>query len=207
VNAESRPTWQSLKLTGRERGNQPRTTRAHGVKSDIRPGSPSPNPSAHLVGDWEIHVSFLSLRAVRRRSAAAVSIALALSTAVACYPASRSGVSWPLLPQGVVSQGFGGGHSGLDIAGPYGAPVLAATEGRVTQAGPWYGYGNYICIQRAVSFKTCYAHLSNVSVRPGQSVFRGMVIGNEGSTGDSTGAHLMFEVYENGRAVNPFNYL
>jgi murein DD-endopeptidase MepM/ murein hydrolase activator NlpD len=111
------------------------------------------------------------------------------------------------VPQGIVSQGFGGGHSGLDIAGPYGAPVLAATEGRVTQAGRWYGYGNYICIQRSTVFKTCYAHLSTISVRQGQSVFRGMVIGNEGSTGESTGAHLMFEVYENGRAVNPFNYL
>jgi murein DD-endopeptidase MepM/ murein hydrolase activator NlpD len=151
-------------------------------------------------------MSFLSLRSVRRRSLAVLTTALVLSAA-GCYPASRSGVSWPLVPQGVVSQGFGGGHSGLDIAGPYGAPVVAATEGRVTQAGPSYGYGNYICIQRTASFRTCYAHLSTISVRPGQSVFRGMVIGNEGSTGESTGAHLMFEVYQNGRAVNPFNYL
>lgn len=149
----------------------------------------------------------LSRRPARGRSFAIAISTVALSAVAACYPVSGSGLSWPLIPRGIMTQGFSGGHFGIDLAAPYGAPVVAATAGRVTQAGPWYGYGNYICVQRDASFKTCYAHLATVRVRAGQSVSRGQVIGNEGSTGQSTGAHLMFEVYVNSRAVNPVGYL
>jgi murein DD-endopeptidase MepM/ murein hydrolase activator NlpD len=148
----------------------------------------------------------LSFRRARRRSVAVAASGVAISALAACYP-SGAGLSWPLVPRGILTQGFSGGHSGIDVAAAYGAPVVAATAGRVTQAGPWYGYGNYICVQRDASFKTCYAHLASIHVRPGQAVSRGQVIGNEGSTGQSTGAHLMFEVYVNGRAVNPLAYL
>jgi hypothetical protein len=89
-----------------------------------------------------------------------------------------------------------GGHSGLDITAPSGTPVGAATAGTVAavngNAGP--AYGNYVVVEHSGGVYTLYGHLSSVSVSVGQSVSAGQEVGKVGSTGNSSGPHLHFEV-------------
>jgi murein DD-endopeptidase MepM/ murein hydrolase activator NlpD len=94
-------------------------------------------------------------------------------------------------------------HSGLDFSAGYGAPIYAATDGRVTYAGRKGGYGKFVKLKHAGSLATGYAHMSRIAVRSGQRVRRGQIIGYVGSTGLSTGPHLHYELYRNGRAINP----
>ena len=132
--------------------------------------------------------------------------------------------AWPLPQSFVITSQFGyrtdpftgeiSYHSGTDIAAPYGTPVLAAAGGTVTVANatdPWGGsYGYYVKIQHDGTFDTLYAHCSSICVTPGQRVQQGEVIGYVGSTGNSTGNHLHFEVWENGQrrnAMNLFNHV
>lgn len=119
--------------------------------------------------------------------------------------------SWPVTgtitsPFGWRSNPFGGGpefHQGLDIAAPMGTTVTAAAGGTVIMA-QWYGgYGNYILIDHGAGFSTGYGHLSAMYVSSGQSVQRGQAIGAVGSTGQSTGPHLHFEVRIAGKPVDP----
>lgn len=98
-------------------------------------------------------------------------------------------------------------HAGIDIAAPEGTPIYAADSGTVRIAGPMGGYGNYTCIQHSSSMSTCYAHQSRIAVSTGQAVKQGQVIGAIGNTGNSTGAHLHFEVRINGNPVDPMGYL
>lgn len=100
-------------------------------------------------------------------------------------------------------------HSGLDIGAPFGTPVAAADIGIVTFVGfsCCYGYGNYVIITHGNGFSTLYGHLSAVDVSVNQPVQRGQQIGAEGSTGNSTGPHLHFEIRLNGAVQNPLNYL
>ncbi|GGK86250.1 hypothetical protein GCM10012284_20640 [Mangrovihabitans endophyticus] len=102
-------------------------------------------------------------------------------------------------------------HAGTDFAAPGGAPIRAAADGKVVQAGWNGGYGNYTCISHGTyhgqSFSTCYGHQSKISVYVGQRVRRGQVIGRVGSTGASTGYHLHFETRFSGVPRNPLNYL
>ena len=98
-------------------------------------------------------------------------------------------------------------HTGTDIAAPMGTAVTAAAAGTVAQAG-WNGsYGNCIIINHANGVQTWYAHLSRMNVSVGQQVDTSTVIGNVGSTGNSTGPHLHLEIRINGTPVNPQNYL
>ena len=119
--------------------------------------------------------------------------------------------SWPVTgtitsPFGWRSNPFGGSpefHQGLDIAAPSGTTVTAAAGGTVIMA-QWYGgYGNYILIDHGGGYSTGYGHLSAIYVSNGQSVSRGQAIGAVGSTGQSTGPHLHFEVRINGKPVDP----
>lgn len=97
-------------------------------------------------------------------------------------------------------------HDGMDFASPTGTPVYATGDGKVVEAG-WNGaYGNSIDISHGYSYKTRYAHLSEVAVKPGQEVHRGDLIGKVGSTGKSTGSHLHYEVLYKGQPQNPVNY-
>ncbi len=109
-------------------------------------------------------------------------------------------------PFGWRSNPFGGSpefHQGLDIAAPMGTTVTAAAGGTVIMA-QWYGgYGNYILIDHGGSYSTGYGHLSAMYVAAGQSVQRGQAIGAVGSTGQSTGPHLHFEVRIGGKPVDP----
>lgn len=98
-------------------------------------------------------------------------------------------------------------HDGLDIAANHGNAVYAYTDGLVVQAGWNGGYGISILIDHGNGLKTRYAHLSRLNVRVGQKVQTGQKIGAVGSTGNSTGPHLHFEVIKNGKTQNPLNYL
>lgn len=118
---------------------------------------------------------------------------------------ASAGFMWPL--RGRITSGFGMRwgrmHQGLDIAAPHGHPVLASRDGRVSFAGRWGGYGNLVIISRSSGVSTYYAHLSRIEVRVGQTLEAGQRIGRVGSTGNSTGPHLHFEIRFNGRPVNP----
>lgn len=98
-------------------------------------------------------------------------------------------------------------HDGLDIAANHGNAVYAYTDGRVVQAGWNGGYGISILIDHGNGLRTRYAHLSRLNVRVGQRVQTGQKIGAVGSTGNSTGPHLHFEVIKNGKTQNPLNYI
>ncbi|OCA82201.1 peptidase M23 [Bacillus sp. FJAT-27225] len=117
---------------------------------------------------------------------------------------------WPASGGYVSSQvGYRWGkmHKGIDIARPSNYTIKAADNGTVVEAG-WDGaYGKKIVIDHNNGFRTVYAHLSSIDVQVGQTVSRGSKIGNMGSTGDSTGIHLHFEVYKNGKLQNPLNYI
>lgn len=101
-------------------------------------------------------------------------------------------------------------HSGTDIAAPAGTPILAAAAGMVTIANgtdPWGGsYGYYIKLDHGEGIETLYAHCSAIAVTVGQRMQQGEVIGYVGSTGNSTGDHLHFEIRTNGKGIDSLNY-
>ena len=128
---------------------------------------------------------------------------------------------WPE-PTAQVSQGFGPTtfwfeppyagyphfHTGLDLVAPFGSPVFAADDGVVALVGSSSsGYGNYVVIAHSGGFDTLYGHLSASLVKVGQSVTQGTVVGLEGSTGNSTGPHLHFELRVGQRPIDPTPYL
>lgn len=105
---------------------------------------------------------------------------------------------------GARSSGF---HTGLDIAIPTGTPVYASAAGTVVKAGWYGGYGYLVVIDHGNGYQTYYAHNSSLCVSAGQSVSKGQNISYSGSTGNSTGPHLHFEVRINGATQNPQNYI
>jgi murein DD-endopeptidase MepM/ murein hydrolase activator NlpD len=128
---------------------------------------------------------------------------------------------WPE-PQAQISQPFGpssfwfepayGGyphfHTGIDLVEPFGSPVFAADDGIVALVGSSSsGYGNFVVIAHSGGLDTLYGHLSTALVKVGQTVTQGQPIGMEGSTGNSTGAHLHFELRINQKPVDPTPYL
>jgi murein DD-endopeptidase MepM/ murein hydrolase activator NlpD len=98
-------------------------------------------------------------------------------------------------------------HAALDLAANTGTPVGAPMDGRVSTVGLNSVYGKYIILSHTGGFQTLYAHLNTVSVAQGSYVSRGTKIGEVGSTGYSTGPHLHFAIYKNGKPVNPLEYL
>jgi len=94
-------------------------------------------------------------------------------------------------------------HSGVDFSARYGTPIVAVTDGRVSAAGRMGGCGIAVRLSHGNGLSTRYCHMSRMAVNSGQQVRRGQVIGYVGSTGLSTGAHLHYEMYRNGRAVDP----
>ena len=131
-------------------------------------------------------------------------------------PGLQSGFSpiWPLPGVGVGSitghfgdMYFNGPHNGLDIGAGYGTPIVAAQAGEVISAQYHWSWGNNVLIWHNETFSTRYAHMSSIAVSAGQYVEQGQIIGYVGSTGDSTGNHLHFEVYYGGSRVDPDPYL
>jgi murein DD-endopeptidase MepM/ murein hydrolase activator NlpD len=98
-------------------------------------------------------------------------------------------------------------HEGVDLAAPAGTEVYAAADGIVTETGEDSIYGNYIIIKHAGDWASLYGHLQRIGVTLRSNVRSGMLIGWVGSTGQSTGPHLHFELRQNGRARDPDKYL
>jgi murein DD-endopeptidase MepM/ murein hydrolase activator NlpD len=129
--------------------------------------------------------------------------------------ASATPSIWPAL--GWLTSGYGSrsdpftgrpdSHPGLDISADRGDPVHATADGKVERAG-WSGdYGNLVVVTHNFGLSTRYAHLSKVSVKAGADVKRGDIIGYVGATGRATSSHLHYEVWANGKPVNPLRLL
>jgi murein DD-endopeptidase MepM/ murein hydrolase activator NlpD len=101
--------------------------------------------------------------------------------------------------------GYARFHAGVDLGATYGAPIVAAADGRVVSAGWRGGYGQAVAIAHAQGLQTLYGHMSRIAAFAGETVHRGQIIGYVGSTGLSTGPHVHFEVTKNGRPVNPLS--
>lgn len=117
---------------------------------------------------------------------------------------------WPVSGGKITSyMGDGRGHKGIDIGAPYGTPIYAAEEGKIIETGSGWngGYGNCIRIQHPDGNVTVYAHQSSLAVSYGEYVVKGQLIGYVGSTGDSSGNHLHFEVRSNGRYLDPLDFV
>lgn len=122
-------------------------------------------------------------------------------------PPSSHSIEFINLPvQGNVTQGFHSCHIGIDTCAPIGTPVHATMDGLVAHAG-WNnaGYGNLVVVQNG-EYSLYYAHLSEILVNVGQKVSTGMTIGYSGSTGNSTGPHLHYEVRINNIPVDPLAF-
>ncbi len=123
---------------------------------------------------------------------------------------TSKGFIWPTIG-GHVSCGIWGykGHTGTDIAGcGYGSNIYASAAGQVVKV-KWgnTGYGYHVIINHGDGIQTLYAHMSNIYVKQGQYVNQGDIIGAMGSTGNSTGTHLHFEIRINGQYANPMDYV
>ena len=134
-------------------------------------------------------------------------LALCSGTAVA-----DGELCWPLPGHTYISCHFGevdafgnAGHRGTDIPAPEGTPILAAHSGTVLVSGWNDSYGNQVLLDNGAGLSTRYAHMTQTAVTAGEAVTAGQVIGYVGSTGDSTGFHLHFEVMQNGVRVNPMD--
>lgn len=159
----------------------------------------------------------LGLASVIMKSMAAQARAHDRGTAAQVEGIDRAGWSWPLPEQGSISSGFGmrrhptsgehREHGGLDIAVPTGTPVLAASGGVVTHAGPAGSYGQMVELDHGDGIVTRYAHQSDITVTVGQKVRAGETVGAVGSTGASTGPHLHLEVRQDGEPLDPMDFL
>ena len=121
---------------------------------------------------------------------------------------------WPLPGHTYISCHFGevdafgnAGHRGTDIPAPEGTPILAAHSGTVLVSGWNDSYGNQVLLDNGAGLSTRYAHMTQTAVTAGEAVTAGQVIGYVGSTGDSTGNHLHFEVMQGGVRVDPLSFV
>ncbi len=139
-----------------------------------------------------------------------------LAAPVQAEPTPEQPVVWPYgdgqfvwpVQGGVISQGFRAGHRAIDIAAPIGTPVYAADNGIVIKSGySKDGYGGRVIIDHQIDYVTLYAHLSQALVEVGDVVQKGQLIGYVGSTGNSTGPHIHFEIRDFGFLVDPRSLL
>ncbi|NIQ10148.1 MAG: M23 family metallopeptidase [Gammaproteobacteria bacterium] len=98
-------------------------------------------------------------------------------------------------------------HKGIDLAAREGSDVISVAAGVVTWAGKRYGYGNLVEINHGKGYVTRYGHSKEVLVKVGDTVEKGQVVASVGSTGRSTGPHVHFEVWFNGKTVDPMKYV
>jgi murein DD-endopeptidase MepM/ murein hydrolase activator NlpD len=122
------------------------------------------------------------------------------------WPYGSGHFTWPL--HGWLTQGYRYDHRAIDLAAPVGTLVAAADRGVVLRAG-WnnQGYGNFVVVDHNIDYVTLYAHLSEIFVKEGEVVAQGHLLGQVGSTGNSTGPHLHFEIRDFGRLTNPLELL
>ena len=160
----------------------------------------------HRIGREETREGRLvrAARALRKKVLAAQATRDAMSLGT-----SSRGFIWPL--NGPVTSGFGSRwgsmHTGIDIDGYTGQPVVAAKGGRVIEVGDMSGYGNVVVLDHGGGVSSLYAHLSGYETSTGATVQRGRVVGYVGCTGNCYGDHLHFEVRLNGSPTNPLDLL
>ena len=121
------------------------------------------------------------------------------------------------LNRGTITSGYGSRyhpvyrtykkHSGVDIAAPYGSPVLASDGGKVIFAGWKSSYGYCVIVDHGGNLSSLYAHMSSINVSVGEKIYKGKTVGKVGSTGTSTGNHVHFEIRKLGNDVNPSSYI
>ncbi|WP_250001211.1 M23 family metallopeptidase [Actinoplanes sp. M2I2] len=165
--------------------------------------APAPEPDAAVpvpTGPWKPP-------AAGAVSAAPLKLKTRVVLAAEAKVEKKTGTAWVNPnPSGRVTscygQRWGRLHAGVDIAGPDGSPILSAGDGVVVRAGAAQGYGNAVLIDHGNGYLTHYGHMSAIAVQVGQRVEAGEQIGDEGSTGHSTGPHLHFEVHQ-GHYKNP----
>ena len=122
----------------------------------------------------------------------------------ASLPARTGRLGWPV--NGVLTQYFWWGHTGVDIAAPFGTGIGASDDGIVVATG-WVAVGGLrVCVQHSEGLQTCYYHTGAVFVSPGQTVARGQLIASIGMTGVTTGPHVHWELKVNGVAKDPLTY-
>ncbi|MFA7248712.1 MAG: peptidoglycan DD-metalloendopeptidase family protein [Dehalococcoidia bacterium] len=134
----------------------------------------------------------------------------AVVAAVPAAPAATVGGGWAWPVRGLLTSPFGPAHPlGIDVAIPTGTPIVAASAGTVSFVGgnPCCSYGYHIIIDNGSGYETMYAHLSGFTVKKGDRVAAGQRIGSSGTTGNSTGPHLHFELHRNGVVQDPMQYL
>lgn len=125
--------------------------------------------------------------------------------------------TWPVPSSHTITSGYGPRraptagastwHDGIDIGAGTGTTIVAVAPGKVTVAGTYGGYGNYVEIDHGQGFHSFYGHMSSIGTSRGRSVAAGDRIGAVGSTGISTGPHLHFGTHLNGKTTNPLNYV
>jgi murein DD-endopeptidase MepM/ murein hydrolase activator NlpD len=135
------------------------------------------------------------------KAKAAAAAAAALAKAHAWVRPNYGGISSPF------GHRWGRMHEGVDLAGGYGSPILAATSGTVLYAGPESGYGRVVKILDWDGTQTWYGHMSRFLVKAGDKVSPGQEIAIVGAAGDATGPHLHFEVRIGGQPVDPIPFL
>ncbi len=201
-------------------------TLAKGTKKTSRNGSYGQKVITELVTyiNGEIsYTSFLSEKITKNPVNKIVLIGTkTYSSPVYGGAVTSRGFTWPTRGAYSISSRYGyrnpgisgwGFHGGIDIiryGGSSGIPVVASASGTVVTAySGWSGYGHTVVINHGNGITTRYAHMQpgSICVRAGQYVYQGQQIGRIGSTGNSTGPHLHFEVLVNGRKVNPLNYV
>jgi len=147
-------------------------------------------------------------KAARRTASGAAAPALGLCSSVSGGLVGSGSFIWPAKSHWVSGYNYSTWHPGVDLAGRLGDAVFAADSGFVVYAG-WsnVGYGNLVVIDHANGWQTWYAHLSQIYVTCGQTVWQGGAIAAVGSTGNSSGPHLHFETRFQGSLPNPWNIL
>jgi murein DD-endopeptidase MepM/ murein hydrolase activator NlpD len=155
--------------------------------------------------DWEAQANALESQS----ASVATAVAAAAPPPSALPPSSGSGFIWPVRGSLIspFGQRWGRLHSGIDIAAPAGAPIVASASGTVAYSGSMSGYGLIVVIQHAGGIATAYAHNSSNSVSGGQAVSQGQAIASVGCTGHCFGDHVHFEVRVGGSPVDPMGYL
>ncbi|NHK27021.1 M23 family metallopeptidase [Parvularcula flava] len=137
-----------------------------------------------------------------------------LTTLAACAsgPGKRAASSFTKPVEGLQTSGFSGGgmgrrkHDGIDVSAPYGAPVVAVTDGRVIAAETYGAYGLIVRLDHGGGLRSMYAHLSVIDVRVGHEVKAGQKIGEIGTSGNATGPHLHLEMSRDGELLDPGKY-
>lgn len=149
-------------------------------------------------------------REVARSSVEVEPVAKVIEKGTSRWPSAATGIfRWPLTTGYITSYfgaRWGSTHGGVDIGAPTGTSIYAAASGTVVTAQWNSSYGNYVKIDHGNGYATLYAHASALLVQPGQKVSKGQIIARVGSTGNSTGPHLHFEVQRNGVRINALQF-